>query len=233
QRTVPPRVPPAAADTPPPPPALPPGLTTLGAHAPIPPSATADPDQLPTLLSAVPDQHPLTAVIHTAGVLNDATLTSQTPHHLATVLHPKANTAWHLHHATRHHDLAAFVLYSSISATLGGPGQANYAAANTFLDALAQHRHHHGLPATSLTCGLRAEPTTMTGQLTDTDQVRISRTGVTAMPTEEALTLLDTALTITHPTLAPLRLNPTALRNQAHNGTLPPLLSTLTTTPKQ
>ncbi|WP_037844043.1 KR domain-containing protein, partial [Streptomyces sp. NRRL F-5126] len=104
---------------------------------------TADADQLADLLATIPDEHPLTAVVHTAGILQDATLANLTPDHLDAVLRPKADSAWNLHQQTKHLNLSAFVLYSSAAGTLGNPGQANYAAANTFLDALAHHRHTH------------------------------------------------------------------------------------------
>ncbi|WP_030248274.1 SDR family NAD(P)-dependent oxidoreductase, partial [Streptomyces sp. NRRL S-350] len=128
-------------------------LTELGATTTITACDTTDRHALDTLLTHIPTDHPLTAVIHTAGLLDDATLTTLTPRQLHTVLQPKTDAAWHLHQATRHLPLQAFVLYSSIAATIGSPGQANYAAANAYLDALATHRHTHGLPAHSLAWG--------------------------------------------------------------------------------
>jgi mycoketide-CoA synthase len=189
---------------------------------------TADPDQLDTLLAGIDGQHPLTAVIHTAGVLDDATTTALTPDQLHTVLRPKADAAWRLHHATAASDLAAFVLYSSVSGALGGAGQANYAAANTFLDALAAHRRHHGLPATSLAWGLWAHTSDMTSNLDTTNLNRLTRAGIIPLATDHALAILDTALAAASPTLVPIRLNPATLAAHARNGTLPPILATLT-----
>ncbi|MEU8252435.1 beta-ketoacyl reductase, partial [Nonomuraea sp. NPDC048916] len=120
-------------------------ITTTGPQVTITACDTSDPETLTELLTAIPASHPLTAVIHTAGVLQDATLTSLTPQQLNTVLRPKVDAAWHLHQLTQDLPLSAFVLFSSIAGLTGSPGQANYAAANTFLDALAHHRHTHGL----------------------------------------------------------------------------------------
>ncbi|WP_204053406.1 beta-ketoacyl reductase, partial [Microbispora siamensis] len=129
-------------------------LTQTGAQVTVTAADITDPDAVHTLIRSIPDDHPLTAVIHAAGITHDTPLTTLTPDHLHPVLAPKIDGAYHLHHHTRHHNLAAFILFSSISGILGGAAQANYAAANTFHDALAHHRHTQRLPATSLAWGL-------------------------------------------------------------------------------
>ena len=116
-------------------------LTGLGAQVTISAADISNPAQLAALLEAIPAEHRLSAVIHTAGVLDDAVVTELTGEQLDAVLAAKADAAWHLHQLTADTDLDAFVVFSSAAGVLGAPGQANYAAANAVLDALAHHRH--------------------------------------------------------------------------------------------
>ncbi|WP_443066181.1 SDR family NAD(P)-dependent oxidoreductase [Streptomyces sp. NBC_00523] len=206
-------------------------LEALGATVTLTACDTADRDALATLLNTIPTDHPLTAVIHTAGVLDDGTIDTLTPERLDTVLRPKADTAWHLHELTRDTDLAAFVLYSSAAGILGNAGQANYAAANTFLDALAAHRHTQGLPATSLAWGLWDQASTMTGQLDETALARLADTGTAAITPEQGLAAFDAALGHHRPALLAVPMNTTALRARAKSGSLAPLLRGLVRTP--
>ncbi|WP_415954499.1 type I polyketide synthase, partial [Streptomyces sp. KLOTTS4A1] len=148
----------------------------------------------------------LSGVIHAAGILDDGVLESLTPDRINTVLRPKADAAWHLHQLTADHNLAYFVLFSSAAGTLGGAGQANYAAANAFLDALAHHRHTTGLPATSLAWGPWAD-NGMADHLDAADIERMNRSGVSAFSPEEGLELFDRALAMGEAALAPIRLN--------------------------
>ncbi|HUR06600.1 MAG TPA: beta-ketoacyl reductase, partial [Nonomuraea sp.] len=164
------------------------------------------------VLEGIPPEHPLSAVIHAAGVNDDATVTAMTDDQLHGVLRPKVDAAWHLHEQTRHLDLDAFVLYSSAAGALGSPGQANYAAANAFLDALAHHRRATGLPATSLAWGPWAETSAMTRDLGDSDHARRARVGVSPLPTGAALSLLDTALSTSEPVLMAIDLDEAVFR---------------------
>ncbi|MEV6802842.1 KR domain-containing protein, partial [Micromonospora rifamycinica] len=122
------------------------------------------------------------------------TITTLTTEQLHTVLRNKADTAWHLHQLTTHHHVGRFVLYSSLAATVGNAGQANYAAANAFLDALAHHRHQHHQPATSLAWGLWAARSAMTGQLEEVDLARMARTGILPIEDERGLRIFDAAV---------------------------------------
>ncbi|MFF8597277.1 type I polyketide synthase, partial [Streptomyces sp. NPDC015220] len=204
-------------------------LQALGATVTITACDTSDRTALQQTLHHIPHDHPLTAVIHTAGTLNDATLDTLTPHHITTVMQPKADTAWHLHQLTREHGLKAFVLFSSAAGVLGQAGQAGYSAANAFLDALARHRRAAGLPAVSLAWGLWEESGGMTGHLTETDLLRLRRTGLAPMTCEDGLALFDAALRAVsaradRAVLVPARLDMASLRAGA--GT-PALLSGL------
>nr|WP_250904422.1 type I polyketide synthase [Actinomadura sp. NEAU-AAG7] len=206
-------------------------LTALGAHVTVAACDTADRDALAALLRSVPDERPLTGVVHAAGVLDDGVLTSLSPERVDAVFRPKVDAAWHLHELTADLDLSAFVLYSSLAGTLGNPGQGNYAAANTFLDALAQHRHAHGLPALSLAWGLWEQPGAMTGDLDAIALARLSRSGVVPLTAREGTESFDAALAAGPAALVPVRWNMAALRAQAGAARLPALLSGLVPAP--
>jgi polyketide synthase 12 len=170
----------------------------------------------------------LSAVIHAAGVLDDATIATMTPGQVRAVMAPKAAAAWQLHQATRDRDLDGFVMFSSAASVLGGAGQGNYAAANAFLDALAACRHAAGLPAQSLAWGLWETDSAMTAGLGEAGRARITRSGMTALTDADGLALLDAAAGCPQPLLLAARLDIGRLRAQAARaGALPPLWHTL------
>ncbi|QCX80415.1 Erythronolide synthase, modules 1 and 2 [Streptomyces sp. YIM 121038] len=195
-------------------------LEELGARVRIAACDVADREALAGLLEGVRAE--LSAVVHVAGVVDDGILTSLTPERLDTVLRPKVDAAVNLHELTAGLDLSAFVLFSSAAGVLGSAGQANYAAANAFLDALAQHRRAQGLPATSLAWGLWADQGGMAGALADDDLERMSRAGVAALSAEEGLALLDDSLARADAALVPMKLRTDVLRRQ-FGGDVPPL----------
>ncbi|MFJ7527880.1 type I polyketide synthase [Streptomyces griseus] len=150
-------------------------------------------DEAVDVLAQVGTDHPLTGVVHAAGIVDDGVLGSLTPARVERVMAAKADAAWHLHELTRDADLAMFTLFSSASGVLGSPGQANYAAANTFLDALAEHRRARGLAAQSLSWGLWARRSAISGHLADADLARVARSGMLPLGDEHGLRLMDGA----------------------------------------
>ncbi|WP_330347003.1 SDR family NAD(P)-dependent oxidoreductase [Streptomyces sp. NBC_00582] len=204
-------------------------LTGLGATVTVTACDIADRNALAGLLAAIPAERPLTAVVHAAGILDDGILDAMTPERVDRVLRPKAQAAWNLHELTRDLPLSAFVLFSSVAATFGSQGQANYAAANAFLDTLAQHRRAKGLPALSLAWGLWETDDGMAGTLGAADLRRIGRMGLAPLPAEEGLALFDAALAADQALLLPTRLDLAGLERR---GAEPPaLLKALTRTP--
>jgi mycoketide-CoA synthase len=192
----------------------------------------ADRPALAAVLDRIPQDRPLTGVIHAAGVLDDGVVASLTPDRIEGVMRPKADSAWNLHELTRGRDLDTFVLFSSAAATLGAPGQGNYAAANGFLDALAAHRRAEGLTATSLAWGLWADASTMTGHLDEGTRARIDSSGIGSLTAEDGLGLLDLAFDRDEPLLAPMRLSIPTLRAVARSGRLPACLRELAPVPR-
>ncbi|MBV9351697.1 MAG: SDR family NAD(P)-dependent oxidoreductase, partial [Mycobacterium sp.] len=204
-------------------------LSQAGAHVEVVACDAADRQALAKVISGIPVQHPLSAVIHAGGVLDDAVITSLTPERVDAVLRAKVDAAWNLHELTGDLDVSAFVLFSSMAGLVGSAGQANYAAANSFLDALAVHRRANGLPAISLGWGLWEQASVMTGGLDADDLARLSRGGVLAMSSEEALQLFDTALIVEQPFLLAARIDVAAMRGKA--GAVPPMFSDLINAP--
>ncbi|MEE2854191.1 MAG: SDR family NAD(P)-dependent oxidoreductase [Actinomycetota bacterium] len=204
-------------------------LREAGASVAVVACDVGDRDSVAALLAQVPERYPLRSVFHAAGVLDDAVIASLTPARIDTVLRAKVDGAWNLHELTKELDLSAFVAFSSMAGIVGAPGQGNYAAANSFLDALAAHRRAHGLPGLSVAWGMWEETSTMTRHLGERDKARMTRAGLSALSTRQALDLLDAALLTEHPMVVGTRLDRGALAH--HSDTLPPLLSQLAARP--
>jgi NADPH:quinone reductase-like Zn-dependent oxidoreductase/acyl carrier protein len=210
-------------------------LESQGARVEIAACDVSDRAQLEGLLELVPQELPLSAVVHAAGVIDDGVVESLTPARIDLVLAPKVDAAWHLHELTAKLDLSEFVLFSSVAGTLGAAGQGNYAAANAFMDALAADRRAQGLSGVSLAWGQWAQSGGMTGHLGDADLTRMARMGMRALSGEEGLDLFDAALTTEEALLVPVRLDAAALRARARaSHTLPAMLRGLvrTSTPR-
>ncbi len=202
-------------------------LRGLGAEATASACDVADRAQLERLLGSIAPEHPLGAVVHSAGVVDDGLLDSLDAERLDRVFAAKVDAAWHLHELTAQIELSHFAMFSSVAGILGAPGQANYAAANSFLDALAARRRAAGLPAVSLAWGAWAQATGMTGQLGEADLGRVGRFGLAPMPPQLGLALFDAACAGPEPLLVPAKLDGSGLRAQAAAGTLPPILAAL------
>ncbi|WP_052408281.1 type I polyketide synthase [Allokutzneria albata] len=197
-------------------------LTELGATVRIEACDTADRSALSALLSGISD---LTGVIHTAGVLDDGVISALTPERVDGVFRPKVDAAWNLHELTE--DLSHFVIYSSAAGVLGGPGQGNYAAANSFLDALVRLRREQGLAGQSLAWGLWEQDGGMAGDLGSHNVDRMSRDGFGALSHAEGMEVFDAAVELDQPLLVPIKLDRTALRA----GSVPAILRGLVRAP--
>ncbi|MFI2208024.1 type I polyketide synthase, partial [Streptomyces sp. NPDC020192] len=207
-------------------------LGELGAEVSVAACDAADRDELARVLAGIPREHPLTGVVHAAGVLDDGVVAALTPERLERVMRPKVDAAVNLHELTREADLSAFVLFSSVAGVFGNPGQANYAAANAFLDALAERRRAEGLSGVSLAWGLWAESSGMTGHLSADDLTWMARSGIRPLPSDTGLALLDKATADSADgLLVPVALDPAALRERADSGLLGHLFHGLVRTP--
>ncbi|MEV8319540.1 SDR family NAD(P)-dependent oxidoreductase [Streptomyces sp. NPDC059900] len=200
-------------------------LEGLGARVTIAACDVADRGELAAVLAGVPADRPLVGVVHTAGVAEDGVLSEMSQEQLERVLRPKVDGAWNLHELTRELDLKAFVLYSSLAGLFGTAGQANYAAGNAFLDGLAALRRTQQLPATSMVWGLWEESSGISGELSEVDLRRLSRMGLRALPSAEAMGLFDTALAADEPVVALTGIDTNALRTRTDD--VPDLLKAL------
>nr|APD71760.1 type I polyketide synthase 5 [Streptomyces sp.] len=200
-------------------------LTALGADVTVEACDVGDREALAAMLARIPAEHPLTAVVHTAGTFDDGLLTSQTPQSVANVFRAKVDAAVNLHESTRGLDLSAFVVFSSVAGLQGNLGQGNYAAANTFLDALAHHRRAAGMPMTSLAWGPWEQATSgMTAQLAEAHIARMTRGGALPLSTEQGVALFDAATAADGALFVATRLDIASLRSRAEAGELPGLL---------
>ena len=209
------------------------GLEASGAEVVVAACDTTDREALAAVIRAIPAARPLRAVVHTAGVVDDGLVSLLTPERVDAVMEPKALGAWALHEVTRDLgvDLSAFVLFSSASGVSGAAGQGNYAAANVFLDALAEHRRGIGLPGTSLAWGQWSDTSGATDQLGDADVDRLRRVGFIPMATDEALDLFDAAIRRDDTLMMPIHVDLPLLRTMARSSPLPSLWHRLAGSP--
>lgn len=198
-------------------------LTTQGARVEVAAVDAADEDAMRALIERLPQ---LTAVIHSAGVLDDAVMLATSPEQLHAVLRPKVDAAWALHRLVADRPLRAFVLFSSIASVVGSGGQIAYAAGNAFLDGLAGWRVARGLPAVSLAWGAWSGAG-MAARLDVAVQARMERQGVRFLSPEHGLSLLDASLGGGAAVAVAVDLDLETLSHMDGPGELPPLLSAL------
>ncbi|MFD7921938.1 type I polyketide synthase, partial [Streptomyces sp. NPDC059740] len=202
-------------------------IEAAGGRATVAACDCADAEALARVLAQIPQDRPLTAVVHAAGVGDDAVLTSLTAAHVDRVVRPKADAAWNLHRLTADLPLAAFVLFSSAAGVLGSAGQAPYGAGNAYLDALAAHRSAAGLPALSLAWGLWEQDSAMTSHLGEEGRRRLTRAGLVPLSAAEGLALLDAAPATGGPAVVAARLDLPTVREGLRGGVLPPVVGGL------
>nr|WP_232246325.1 type I polyketide synthase [Kitasatospora mediocidica] len=195
-------------------------LAELGASVSVVASDVADRAAVAALLAAVSAEHPLTGVVHTAGVLDDGVIGALTPERLSHVFGPKVSAVRHLDELTRElaPELRSFVLFSSAAGVFGSAGQGNYAAANAYLDAVAQQRRAAGLPGMSLAWGLWEQATAMTAHLDTAEEARASRSRNRSLAPAEGLDLFDAALRAGDALLVPIKLDLRSMRADAATG---------------
>ncbi|HZL48771.1 MAG TPA: type I polyketide synthase, partial [Solirubrobacteraceae bacterium] len=196
----------------------------------------ADRTQLEELLASIPAAHPLTTAIHAAGVFDDDALSALDPERVRRVMAPKVDAAVNLHELTRQTGLAELIFFSSVAGTLGSPRLAAYAAANSFLDALAAHRRAQGEPCLSLAFGMWERTTGFSGARDEAERARIAERlrrseGLIPLSDEQGMALFDRAREGGEPVLFPVRLDTAALRAQARAGVLPAVLRGLVRVP--
>ncbi|MFF0457525.1 SDR family NAD(P)-dependent oxidoreductase [Nocardia africana] len=204
-------------------------LAELGAQVRIAACDVSDRAALAALIDAIPDGHPLIGVVHAAGAGDNGLVESLTADRFGPVFAPKVDAAWYLHELTRDRPLSLFVLVSSAGGSVLAAGQANYAAANVFLDALAAHRRAAGLPATAIDYGLWATSTGLGSMLSDGDVERIRRQGLPPLSETDGLALFDLAIATESAQVVALRVDPAALRDRG--GRLPALLRAIAPAP--
>ncbi|MGO4618355.1 SDR family NAD(P)-dependent oxidoreductase, partial [Nocardia sp. 2YAB30] len=206
-------------------------LTAAGAQVRVVACDVSDRAAVAALLAGLPKEFAPSAVIHSAGVLDDGTIETLTGEQVDRVLAPKADAAWHLHELTKDRDLSAFVLFSSAAGVVGLPGQGNYAAANAFLDALAWRRRAAGLAAVSIAWGAWNQGIGMTSGLDGAAMARLGRMGVRPLATADGLALFDHAIGAAAPAVIGTEFDTEALSVQAREGSLPQILHSIVAVP--
>jgi NADP-dependent 3-hydroxy acid dehydrogenase YdfG/acyl carrier protein len=198
-------------------------LRALGANVTLAACDVSEPRQLCRLLSAIPAARPLQMIVHCAGERDDGIAMTMTQERVDRALSAKVDGAWHLHELTAGLSLQAFVVFSSAASLIGNVGQAGYAAANLFLEALVAHRRANGLVGQSIAWGLWHE-LGFARHLREIDVARLERAGIGAFPVDRGLAMFDVACS--HDVAHVVALQPSPQRLRA-GAALPALLRDL------
>ncbi|MEV5840270.1 SDR family NAD(P)-dependent oxidoreductase [Nocardia sp. NPDC052112] len=204
-------------------------LVELGARVAVAACDVSDRAAVAALLDGISAEYPLIGVVHAAGIADNGLIESMTSDRLGNVFGPKADAAWHLHELTRDAALSLFVLLSSAGGLVLAAGQANYAAANVFLDALAAHRRELGLPATAIDYGLWARSSGLGAELSEDDFDRMRRLGFPPFTEAEGLALFDAAIATETAQVVALRVDAAVLRTRGEQ--IPALLRAIAPAP--
>lgn len=182
----------------------------------------SDYSSLKAVIESISELVPLIGVVHCAGALDDGVVLAQNEDKLKVAMLPKVAGGWNLHLLSKEKELEFFIMYSSVLGVIGSPGQCNYAAGNTFLDALAAYRQKQGLPAQSLAWGLWQQAGLgMTAYLSQIDLSRMQRQGIYPLTQEQGLKLFDMAFNKPDSLLIPAHLN---FKDKAVTNTIPAIL---------
>ncbi|KAF2469221.1 nonribosomal peptide synthetase 7 [Lindgomyces ingoldianus] len=204
-------------------------LGRLGAKATMVACDVADLNRVKSVMAMFDARRPLRGVVHAAGAQDNGVLTALTPERCATALVPKVDGAWHLHQLTldMRADLDLFVMFSSTFGVMGMPGHANYAAANTFLDALAHLRRSQRLPGTSVAYGAW-EGDGMAAKITGTTLAHLDQLGLDPLTPKEGLALFEKAVRSGRALTVAAALDPERLGNYLEErGDIQPLFRSL------
>jgi len=211
-------------------------IEALGARVTVAATDVSDGDAVRALLETIPSDVPLRGVVHTAGVLDDGVLLEQSAERFERVLAPKVGGACHLDALTRSADLDFFVLFSSVTGTLGSAGQGGYTAANACLDALAARRRAEGLAGQSLAWGLWTDASSraagLASRLDGAQQARFEKSGLAAVDPLQGVALLEATLGHREAQLVPVPLDLSVLR-KTFGEAVPPLWRGLVRAPRR
>ena len=208
-------------------------LAELGATVEIAACDVSDRAALAKLIEEIPEGAPLRTVIHCAGVVGRGLVATLSADGLYETLAAKVDAAWHLHELTEPLDVSAFMLFSSAAGVLGSPLHGGYAAANVFLDALAQARAARGLPGLSIAWGLWDSTEGMGGDLRQAAGEMVARSGLRVIAPGEGMQMLDAACACAEALVVPLPIDVEVLRANGETGVLPPMFRGLAGLPQR